>query len=109
MLIEFDQIPVKIVPNMRGGEKEVAVRMFQDENGKIMRGMLIPGATLGMHTHEDSSEVIYILSGAGKVLYDGGEEPLEAGSCHYCPKGHAHSLMNTGAENMEFLAVIPNQ
>ena len=109
MLIEFDQIPVKIVPNMRGGEKEVAVRMFQDENGKIMRGKLIPGATLGMHIHEDSSEVIYILSGAGKILYDGGEEPLETGSCHYCPKGHTHSLMNTGSEDMEFLAVIPNQ
>ena len=109
MLIEFDQIPVTVVPRMRGGEKEVSARMYQDENGKIMRGKLIPGATIGMHTHEDSSEIIYILSGAGKILYDDGEEPLETGSCHYCPKGHAHSLMNTGTADLEFFAVIPNQ
>ena len=109
MLIEFDKLPENVIPNMRGGEKEVALHMFQDESCKIMRGKLIPGATIGLHTHADSSETIYILSGAGKILYDDGEEPLEAGSCHYCPKGHTHSLMNTGTADLEFFAVVPIQ
>ena len=84
-------------------------RMYTDELTKIMRGTLEPGASIGMHTHETNSEMIYILSGNGKVLYDNGEESLSAGDCHYCPKGHAHSLMNDGEENLVFFAVVPEQ
>lgn len=108
MLIEFDKMEPQIIPHMRGGEKEVRARMYTDPQNKIMRGRLIPGASIGMHTHETSSEIIYILSGKGKILYDGGCEPLEPGSCHYCPKGHAHSLINDQEEgNLEFFAVVP--
>ena len=109
MLIEFDKMETTVIPYMRGGEKEVSAQMYADSLGKIMRGTLIPGASIGLHTHETSSEIIYILSGTGKVLYDGEYTPLKAGDCHYCPKGHAHSLMNGGEENLEFFAVVPNQ
>ena len=112
MLIEFDKIEPQIIPHMRGGEKEVQARMYTDPQNKIMRGRLIPGASIGMHTHETSSEIIYVLSGKGKILYDGGCEPLEPGSCHYCPKGHAHSLMNDspeGGEDLRFFAVVAEQ
>ncbi len=109
MLIDFTAIPETVIPHMRGGEKEAAVHMYQDGLGKLMRGRLIPGASIGLHTHEASSEVIYILSGKGRVLYDGGSEPLSPGSVHYCPKGHAHSLINDSDGDLEFFAVIPNQ
>ena len=112
MLLEFDKMETTVIPHMRGGEKELSAKMYTDERGKIMRGTLIPGASIGMHTHETSSEIIYILSGKGKVLYDGGCELMEAGSCHYCPKGHTHSLVNDspeGGEDLCFIAVIPEQ
>ena len=109
MLIDFNAIPETVVPHMRDGEKEVHLRKYQDELGKIMRGKLIPGATIGLHIHETSSEVIYILAGKGKVLYEGEYEPLEVGSCHYCPKGKGHSLINDSDEDLEFLAIIPEQ
>nr|WP_325183153.1 cupin domain-containing protein [uncultured Oscillibacter sp.] len=112
MLIEFDKMEPQIIPHMRGGEKEVQARMYTDPQNKIMRGRLIPGASIGMHTHETSSEIIYVLSGKGKILYDGGCEPLEPGSCHYCPKGRAHSLMNDspeGGEDLRFFAVVAEQ
>ena len=109
MLIDFNAIPETVVPHMRDGEKEVHLRKYQDELGKIMRGKLIPGATIGLHVHETSSEVIYILSGQGKVLYEGEYEPLEPGACHYCPKGKGHSLINDGDEDQEFLAIVPEQ
>ena len=109
MRIDFDAMEETIIPHMRGGEKEVAARMYTDELGKIMRGRLIPGASIGLHTHEDSSEIIYLLSGHGKVLGDGVYEDLVPGGCHYCPKGHTHSLINDGTEPLEFFAVVPNQ
>ena len=109
MLIDFQAIPETVIPHMRGGEKELAARMYTDDLGKIMRGKLIPGASIGLHTHETGSEIIYILDGTGKVLYDGAYETVSAGSCHYCPKGHTHSLINDSEEELIFFAVIPEQ
>ena len=108
MLLNFEEIEEKVIPKMRGGEGEMITRMFVNEDTKIMRGRLTPGSTIGLHTHEGDSEMIFILSGAGKVLCDGEYEPLSAGSVHYCPKGHAHSLINDGDEDLEILAMIPN-
>ena len=107
MLIDFNAIQEKIIPNMRGGEKEAAMRIFDDSLCKIVQGRLIPGATIGLHTHETDSETIYVISGTGKVLDDGVYESLSAGSYHYCPKGHNHSLINDSDTDLTFFAVIP--
>lgn len=109
MRIDFDKMEETVIPNFLGGEKALRARTRVDELGKIMRGMLEPGASIGLHTHETSSEILYILSGAGKVLCDDGEEALSPGDCHYCPKGHTHSLINNGTEPLVFFAVVPNQ
>lgn len=107
MLIDFDSIPETVISHMRGGEKEVRAHMYTDPLCKIMKGTLIPGASIGLHTHETNSEIIYILSGTGKILYDDGCESLGPGSCHYCPKGHSHSLINDSQGDLEFFAVVP--
>lgn len=107
MEIKFDEIEEQELMNFKGGEKPFYVKMFTDENNKIMRGRLKPGATIGLHTHDTNSEIVFILKGNGRVLYDDGVEPLQAGDCHYCPKGHRHSLQNTSDADLEFLAVVP--
>lgn len=107
MLLNFDQMSANIMPKMRGGEGEVITWMFVNEDTRIMRGLLAPGCTIGLHIHETDSELVYILFGTGKVLCDGEYEPLSAGSCHYCPKGHEHSLINDSDEDMVFLAMVP--
>lgn len=109
MLIEFDKMEEQVIPEFLGGEGVFHTRMRVDELGKIMRGALEPGSCIGLHTHDTSSEIIYILAGKGKVLYDGAYEPLSAGSCHYCPKGHSHSLINDSDALLEFFAVVPFQ
>lgn len=109
MLINFDQMEETVIPHFRGGEKETRSRMFVDPANKIMHGRLEPGASIGLHTHETSSEIIYILEGKGKALCDGDYEALEAGLCHYCPKGHEHSLINDSDRDLVFFAVVPEQ
>jgi len=107
MKIPFEQIEETIIPHMRGGEGQVAMRAYQDAQNKVMLGCLLPHSSIGPHVHDTSSETIYILSGSGKVLCDGAYEPLAPGDCHYCPQGHTHSLINDGEENLRFLAVVP--
>lgn len=116
MIIRFDEMDLSVLPAFKGGEKEFKANMFFDGTNRIFRGTLIPGATIGIHTHDDSCEVIFILSGNGTILEkgpdcDGFEEtPVKAGDCLYCPKGHTHSLQNTdGAEELIFYAVVPRQ
>ena len=106
MLIDFEKIPEKAIPNFKGGEKEFLVRMFDDGDNKIMRGVLCAGASIGLHTHEGNCEIVYVLSGKGKMLCDGVFEPLSAGDCSYCPKGSEHSLINDGGEDLVFFAVV---
>lgn len=109
MNIDFSGIELSVIPNFKGGEKETRARMFFDGTNRIMKGCLVPGASIGMHTHEDSSEIIFITSGNGHVICDGETSPVYAGICHYCPKGHTHSLINDSDADLEFLAVVPKQ
>lgn len=109
MIIDFDKIQETVAPNFYGGEKEYRSHMYNDELNKIMRGRLVPGASIGLHTHTAGSEIIYILEGRGKVLYDGGYEPVSAGGCHYCPKDHSHSLINDSDGDLVFFAVVTAQ
>lgn len=109
MKIDFQAMEEAANPHFLWGEGVFHVRMRADSLNKLMRGRLEPGASIGYHTHETSSEIIYILAGHGKVKYDEGEEVLEAGDCHYCPKGHSHSLINDSGADLEFFAVVPNQ
>ena len=109
MKIVFDNMEETVLVNFCGGEKALCANMFLDENGKILRGRLEPGASIGLHTHETSSEMIYYLSGNGKVICDGVEERVTAGDCHYCPKGSAHTMINDSDADLVFFAVVPLQ
>ena len=109
MLIDFSKMEEQVIPGFLGGEGTFHARMRGDELGKIMRAALEPGSSIGLHTHDASSEIIYILAGKGKVLCDGEHETLSAGSCHCCPKGHSHSLINDSDAPLEFFAVVPVQ
>ena len=109
MDIDFNSNDFSVFPAFKGGEKELQAKMFFDGSNRIMRARLVPGASIGMHTHEDSSEIIFITSGRGSVILDGAASPVYAGLCHYCPKGHTHSLVNDSDADLEFLAVVPIQ
>lgn len=109
MKIDFNEIEEKALPAFKGGEKQFNVKMFTDSMNKIMKGRLVPGASIGMHTHEGNSEIMFITKGSGRVLFDGDTIELTAGDVHYCPKGHSHSLINDGSSDLEFSAVVPEQ
>ncbi len=109
MLISFDAMPPVAVPHFKDGDKEALIQKFEDENGKILILTLQPEASIGFHIHKTSSEMIYVLSGSGTVTGDGSPETLGPGLCHYCPKGHGHSIRNDGTEDLVMFAVVPNQ
>lgn len=109
MIIKFDEIEEKELQAFYGGNGELRANMFVDENNKILRGTLAAGCSIGLHRHEPTAEIIFILSGEGKSICDGKEELLFAGDCHYCPKGSEHCLINLGEDDLRFFAVVSKQ
>ena len=109
MTIDFKGMDSTVIEHFKGGEKEIKAKMFWDGTNRILHGVLIPGASIGEHTHETNSEMIFILSGNGTIIDDGVPSPISEGQCAYCPKGHSHSLVNTSNADLIFFAVVPNQ
>ena len=106
MIIPFAEMEEKALPNFKGGEKQYNVKMFTEGNHKIMQGRLVPGASIGLHTHETDCEVIFITSGTGKVVDDGKEHVVCKGMALFCPKDHAHTLINDSQEDLCFYAAV---
>ena len=109
MIINFCKMEETRLPEFKGGKGETIAHMYVDELVKIMYGRLEPGSSIGFHDHEKNSEIIYIISGKADFLYDNGTEEAVSGECHYCPKGHSHSMINNGSEDLVFFAVVPEQ
>ena len=116
MKIDFNKMELSVLKNFKGGDKDFKANMFFDGTNRIFKGILEPGASIGIHTHEDSCEVIFILEGKGTILEKEPDStmeivnPVSSGDCLYCPKGHTHSLRNTSEHgDLVFFAVVPKQ
>lgn len=106
MYIDFNGIKEMKVPGMNGGTGEITAKMYMDEFGKIIPSHIHAGGSIGLHRHETSDDINYVISGCGKAICDGTEELLKAGVCHICRKGSEHSIINTGDEDLVLLTVV---
>ena len=50
-----------------------------------------------------------IVSGTATFTVGDTVETVQAGQCHYCPKGGTHMLQNRGGEPLVFFAVVTEQ
>ncbi|NLL62875.1 MAG: cupin domain-containing protein [Ruminococcaceae bacterium] len=106
MIVNFDSIPEEKIENFVGGEGHVLAKRYIDNAGKIMKLTLPIGSSVGLHVHADNQEIAYIISGTGTHLYNGKKEEIVPGVAVYCPKGQEHSIINTGNEDLIFIAVV---
>lgn len=106
MIINFNEMMEMRLPGMNGGTGEMTARMYMDEYGKIIPCHIHAGGSIGLHKHETSDDINYVISGVGKAICDGKEEPLAAGTCHICRKNSQHSIINTGVDDLVLLTVV---
>lgn len=107
MLIDFEKIAHTTLTEFRGGEMSIRTAEYMDDANRIIKVTLQPGASVGLHKHPTSSEVIFVITGVGIVICDGAEEKLHAGLCSYCPMGSEHSIRNDGEDEFVYYAVVP--
>lgn len=108
-IVDFDTMTEDVQNCFKGGEGDVAFRIFKDDMNKVMRVRMTPHSSVGQHSHETDSEIIIVLQGSGKIVFDGQELPIHEGQVHYCPKGHGHTIINDTDEELHLCCVVPQQ
>jgi mannose-6-phosphate isomerase-like protein (cupin superfamily) len=67
--------------------------------------VLPAGAAVGRHHHLKTEEIYYILKGTGRMTVGDDVREVGAGDAIFIPRGHTHTLENTGTEPMTILLV----
>jgi mannose-6-phosphate isomerase-like protein (cupin superfamily) len=57
---------------------------------------MAPGASTGIHVHQQADEFFYVVSGRGFALVDENELSIEADDFVFVPKGHEHRVKSVG-------------
>ncbi|MDR2820716.1 MAG: cupin domain-containing protein [Desulfovibrio sp.] len=71
---------------------------------------LQPGASIGMHKHENNEDAYIIVKGKGVFTDSTGKETrVKAGDITIARKGESHALKNTGKKPLIFLDVVAAQ
>lgn len=103
-------MPVSVREAMRGGAGSASLKALSPELPAQMRLFteitLKPGCGIGYHVHEGETELFYFIQGSGRVKDDEVFVDVAAGDSMATPSGHGHSVENTGAEDLVFVAAI---
>ena len=107
MLIDFNCLSEIKIPNMNGGEGKIFAKMDVNGCGRFIQTIIPPNSSIGNHLQETNDDINFIVSGEGIAICDDVEEILKPGTCHICPKGSTHSIINNGDEDLIFFTVVP--
>lgn len=98
-----------IIENMRNGNGSAILHKLEDipDNLKMYACIeLVPGSSIGQHTHIDDEEIIYCLSGEVSLFKDGICYNFSKGMVDYTKKGENHQIVNNSLSNATFLAIV---
>lgn len=98
---------------MRGGIGSIDIHHLATKEEMIGKNRLFakvivkPGDSIGYHVHEDEMEAYCIIAGKGLYNDNGKEVEVQKGDVTITPVGHGHSIVNTGEDVLEIIALIP--
>ena len=106
-----DETPSKKVtaPGFEGASMQALVGPEQGWEGYVMRLVTVEG---GGHTSRHAHpwpHINYVAKGEGVLFLEGEEHPLKEGSYAYVPSDAEHQFLNSGAEKLEFICIVPEE
>ena len=108
MIFRSAEIPVEERTDERSGtvKRLIGLEQMHGKNRLFAHVVLRPGAQVSYHRHQGEFEVFYFLSGAGEVDDNGLSSPIQAGDVMFTDDGQSHAIKNTGAVDLEYMALI---
>lgn len=62
-----------------------------------------PGEDIGLETHPDNDQVLYLVSGKGEVVLNGEKSEFNKGDAVLVPAGTEHNFTTVGDEPMKII------
>ena len=93
-------------PFAKGAMVRPLITQEQNPGLTIARVRLLPGAELPAHTHADSTETFFILSGVALCRVGDQVVEMRPGQIGYAPPGVEHAVRNPGDEPVEALSIF---
>ena len=84
----------------------VAPWIMGSQNLWVGTSSVDPGFTSNAHAHETQEEVLYCVSGQGRIRVDDEEAPLEPGVVVYVPPKAVHQLINDGDTVLKCVSAV---
>jgi mannose-6-phosphate isomerase-like protein (cupin superfamily) len=112
MLKHNNELRHEFAEHMRDGKGTVEVihllekDQFHNKGRLFAHNILKPGTSIGYHKHEGDYEGYYFLKGKGAFDDNGKKYEVKAGDFTLIAVGESHSIENTGAEDLEFIALV---
>ena len=89
-----------------GVTKQILIGPKDGYDGFLRVFTVQPGGKSPYHSHP-WFHANYILEGEGKVVIDGVDHPIKAGSVAYIAGGRQHHFVNTGVAPLKFICLVP--
>jgi len=99
-----------VVPVLRARGARMAVLIGPDDGASrfvMRRFFLAPGGRIPAHSHESVEHEQVVIRGEMVIGLNAEKHTVRAGDAIFIPAGTAHWYENTGAEEVEFLCVVP--
>ena len=112
MYMPKEEMTTYVRERIRDGNGAITLlRMFPEEEQPAKCRLfsiltLEKGCSVGWHTHDDETEVYYIMEGEAESNDDGVIHTLRPGDVTVTGKGGGHSIINKRDEPMRMLAVV---
>jgi len=79
--------------------------LLKSDSLSIIEENVPPNEKEERHSHNDSQQFFYVLSGVAHIEISGNVFEVNAGSGVYIPRKEPHQLMNNGTVNLRFLVI----
>ncbi len=103
-----DNVEAQVVRNGDKTTIQVLISAMEGPNFAMRRFTMEPGGGMPNHTNTVEHEQ-YVLAGHARIGIGNEEFEVRAGDVVFIPAGVPHWYQNIGAENFEFLCMIPNK
>lgn len=87
------------------GNRNFRKVLFTGEKSQLVVMEIPAGGEIGEETHDHVEQTLFFLSGSGKAVLDGREQPIAAGDVVVVMPGTRHNFLNTGAEALKVYTI----
>lgn len=77
--------------------------LLTSEHAQVVIMSIPAGGDIGLETHTDNDQVLYLVEGAGKVILNGKESAFEVGDLVLVKAGVKHNFVTVGETPMKII------